>query len=49
MIIGELILVDKKVGDSVFGSMINGIGVFKMEVIKDNKDIVFVKIVELVS
>lgn len=49
VITGESIPVDKKVGDSVFGSTINGTGAFKMEVTKDNKDTVFAKIVELVS
>lgn len=48
-ITGESIPVEKKKGDSVFGSTINGNGTFTMEVTKDSKDTVFAKIVELVS
>ena len=48
-ITGESIPVEKKVGDSVFGSTINGSGSFTMEVTKDSSDTVFSKILQLVS
>lgn len=48
-ITGESIPVNKKEGDSLFGSTINGVGTLVMEVTKDSSDTVFAKIVELVS
>lgn len=46
---GESIPREKTVGDEVFGSTINGNGVFTMEVTKDSKDTVFAKILQLVD
>lgn len=46
---GESIPREKSVGDSVFGSTINGSGSFTMEVAKESKDTVFAKILELVN
>lgn len=48
-ITGESIPVDKQVGDTVFGSTMNGNGTFIMEVTKDNTETVFAKIIQLVS
>ena len=48
-ITGESIPVEKKQGDNVFGSTMNGSGSFTMEVTKDSKDTVFAKILEMVS
>lgn len=48
-ITGESIPVDKKAGDSVFGSTMNGNGTFVMKVTKDSKETVFAKIIQLVS
>ncbi|MBM6614957.1 heavy metal translocating P-type ATPase [Desemzia sp. RIT804] len=46
---GESIPKEKTIGDSVFGSTINGTGSFTMEVTKENKDTVFSKILQLVN
>ncbi|WP_192986844.1 heavy metal translocating P-type ATPase [Carnobacterium mobile] len=46
---GESIAKEKTKGDGVFGSTINGIGSFTMEVTKENKDTVFSKILQLVN
>lgn len=46
---GESIPAEKKAGDIVFGSTINGSGSFTMEVTKDSADTVFAKIIELVN
>ncbi|QIB69301.1 cadmium-translocating P-type ATPase [Aminipila butyrica] len=48
-ITGESIPVEKQVGDTVFGSTMNGSGSFTMEVTKDSSDTVFSKILQLVS
>ncbi len=48
-ITGESIPVEKKIGDTVFGSTMNGSGSFTMEVTKDSSDTVFAKILQLVS
>lgn len=48
-ITGESIPVEKKTGDTVFGSTMNGSGSFTMEVTKDSSDTVFSKILQLVS
>lgn len=48
-ITGESIPVNKKEGDPLFGSTINGTGTLTMEVTKDSSETVFAKIVELVS
>lgn len=48
-ITGEGIPVDKREGDNLFGSTINGDGTLVMEVTKDSANTVFAKIVELVS
>lgn len=48
-ITGESIPVDKKTGDLVFGSTINGDRIFTMKVTKDSKDTIVAKIIELVS
>ncbi len=48
-ITGESIPVEKKTGDNVFGSTMNGLGSFTMEVTKDSSDTVFSKILQLVS
>ncbi|NLB85109.1 MAG: cadmium-translocating P-type ATPase [Acholeplasmataceae bacterium] len=48
-ITGESIPVDKKIGDIVYGSTINGDGIFTMEVTKDSSETVLAKIVKLVS
>lgn len=48
-ITGESIPVEKKTGDNVFGSTMNGSGSFTMEVTKDSSDTVFSKILQLVS
>lgn len=46
---GESIPKEKKAGDSVFGSTINGTGSFTMQVTKEKNDTVFSKILELVG
>lgn len=46
---GESIPDEKTVGDTVYGSTINGDGTFTMRVTKDNSDTVFAKIIELVN
>lgn len=46
---GESIPKEKQAGDSVFGSTINGSGVFVMEVTKDSSETVFAKVLKLVS
>lgn len=46
---GESMPREKAVGDEVFGSTINGNGVFTMEVTKDSKDTIFAKILQLVN
>lgn len=46
---GESIPREKTVGDSVFGSTINGTGTFVMEVTKDSSDTVFARILQLVE
>lgn len=46
---GESMPREKTIGDEVFGSTINGNGVFTMEVTKDSKDTVFAKILQLVN
>lgn len=46
---GESIPKEKKAGDSVFGSTINGTGSFTMKVTKEKNDTVFSKILELVG
>ncbi|MEG0327173.1 MAG: heavy metal translocating P-type ATPase [Erysipelothrix sp.] len=48
-ITGESIPVEVGVGDTVFGSTMNGTGTFTMEVTKDTSDTVFAKILTLVS
>lgn len=48
-ITGESIPREKTVGDDVFGSTINGSGVFIMEVTKDSSETVFSKILQLVE
>lgn len=48
-ITGESIPVEKRKGDALFGSTINGDGTLTMEVTKDSSETVFAKIVELVS
>lgn len=48
-ITGESIPVEKQVGDTVFGSTMNGSGSFVMEVTKNPDDTVFAKILQLVS
>ena len=46
---GESIPKEKTIGDAVFGSTINGTGTFTMEVMKESKDTVFAKILQLVN
>lgn len=46
---GESMPKEKRVGDEVFGSTINGNGTFTMKVTKDSKDTVFAKILTLVN
>lgn len=46
---GESIPQEKNVGDTVFGSTINGTGTFTMIATKDSKDTVFSKIVTMVE
>lgn len=46
---GESIPKEKRKGDSVFGSTMNGTGTFTMKVTKKNKDTVFSKILQLVN
>lgn len=46
---GESMPKEKKDGDSVFGSTINGTGSFTMQVTKEKNDTVFSKILELVG
>ncbi|MCB5953549.1 heavy metal translocating P-type ATPase [Enterococcus sp. CWB-B31] len=46
---GESIPKEKTIGDTVFGSTINGTSSFTMEVTKDSKDTVFAKILKLVE
>lgn len=46
---GESIPQEKTVGDSVFGSTINGKGSFTMKVTKNNEDTLFAKILQLVN
>ncbi|WP_062532547.1 heavy metal translocating P-type ATPase [Jeotgalibaca dankookensis] len=46
---GESIPKEKKAGDSVFGSTINGTGSFTLQVTKEKNDTVFSKILELVG
>jgi Cd2+/Zn2+-exporting ATPase len=46
---GESIPKEKKKGDTVFGSTINGKGTFTMEVTKESEDTVFSKILQLVN
>ena len=46
---GESIPAEKTVGDTVFGSTINGDGTITMEVTKDSSDTVFAKILQLVN
>lgn len=48
-ITGESIPVEVVVGDTVYGSTINGTGTFNMEVTKDSSETVFAKILTLVS
>lgn len=48
-ITGESIPVEVGIGDTVFGSTMNGTGTFTMEVTKDSSDTVFAKILTLVS
>lgn len=48
-ITGESIPKEKEIGDSVFGSTINGNGSFIMEVSKNPEETVFAKILELVN
>ncbi|MFD2132440.1 heavy metal translocating P-type ATPase [Pseudogracilibacillus auburnensis] len=48
-ITGESIPVEKKAGDNLYGSTMNGAGTLVMEVTKDNSDTVISKIIELVS
>lgn len=48
-ITGESIPVEKQIGDNVFGSTMNGMGSFTMEVTKNPDDTVFAKILQLVS
>jgi len=48
-ITGESIPVDKKTGDMLYGSTINGAGTLMMEVTKDSSETVIAKIIELVS
>lgn len=42
---GESIFKEKNSGDLVFGSIMNGLGIIVVEVMKDSLEIVFVKIV----
>lgn len=46
---GESIPKEKRVGDEVFGSTLNGAGTFTMEVTKDSSETVFAKILQLVN
>ncbi len=48
-ITGESIPVEKKTGDNLYGSTINGSGTLVMEVTKDSSDTVIAKIIEMVS
>ena len=48
-ITGESIPVEKKTGDLLYGSTINGAGTLMMEVTKDSSETVIAKIIELVS
>ncbi|WP_153722718.1 heavy metal translocating P-type ATPase [Sporosarcina cascadiensis] len=48
-ITGESMPVEKKEGDMLFGSTINGAGTMTMEVTKDSSDTVISKIIQLVS
>lgn len=48
-ITGESIPVEKKTGDMLYGSTMNGTGALIMEVTKDSSDTVISKIIELVS
>src|SRR5699024_11149894 len=46
---GESITVEKKAGDTLFGSKINGTGTMIMEVTKDSSETVISQIIEMVS
>src|SRR5690625_1107607 len=48
-ITGESIPVEKKTGDTLYGSTMNGTGTLVMEVTKDSSDTVISKIIEMVS
>ncbi|HLR18461.1 MAG TPA: HAD-IC family P-type ATPase, partial [Staphylococcus sp.] len=48
-ITGESIPVEKKAGDTLYGSTMNGEGTLVMEVTKDSSDTVISKIIEMVS
>src|SRR5690625_5106979 len=48
-ITGESIPVEKQIGDTLYGSTMNGAGTLVMEVTKDSSDTVISKIIEMVS
>src|SRR5699024_8193367 len=48
-ITGESIPIEKQIGDTLYGSTMNGAGTLVMEVTKDSSDTVISKIIEMVS